>query len=80
MKTAAILSMLLVLMSSVGKAQNNNSFPVQVTVENGLIEGNYDTHTGIQKYFGVPFAKPPVGHLRWRAPQPVDNWEGVKET
>ncbi|WP_019670332.1 carboxylesterase/lipase family protein [Eudoraea adriatica] len=80
MKTAAILSMLLVLMSSVGKAQNNNSFPVQVTVENGLIEGNYDTHTGIQKYFGVPFAKPPVGNLRWRAPQPVDNWEGVKET
>ena len=80
MKTAAILSMLLVLMSSVGKAQNNNSFPVQVTVENGLIEGNYDTHTGIQKYFGVPFAKPPVGNLRWRAPQPLDNWEGVKET
>jgi para-nitrobenzyl esterase len=80
MKTAAILSILFVLMSSVGKAQNNNSFPVQVTVENGLIEGNYDTHTGIQKYFGVPFAKPPVGNLRWRAPQPVDNWEGVKET
>lgn len=80
MKTAAILSMLLVLMSSVGKAQNNNSFPVQVTVENGLIEGNYDTHTGIQKFFGVPFAKPPVGNLRWRAPQPLDNWEGVKET
>ena len=61
-------------------AQNNNSFAVQTTVENGVIEGNYDTKTGIQKYLGVPFAKPPVGELRWKAPQPLSNWTGVKET
>ncbi|AYQ31934.1 carboxylesterase/lipase family protein [Runella sp. SP2] len=58
----------------------NNAFSVQTTVENGVIEGNYDTKTGIQTYFGVPFAKPPVGELRWRAPQPADNWKGVKQT
>ncbi len=80
MKTAAIFSMFLMLLCSFGKAQNNNAFPVQVMIENGIIEGNYDTHTGIQTYFGVPFAKPPIGDLRWRAPQPLDNWEGVKET
>ncbi len=61
-------------------SQDNNSFPVQVRVENGLIEGNYNTHDGIQTYFGVPFAKPPVGELRWKAPQPLANWEGVKQT
>ncbi len=61
-------------------AQNNNAFPVQAKVKNGIIEGNYDTHTGIQTYFGVPFAKPPLGDLRWKAPQPLDNWKGVKET
>jgi len=61
-------------------AQNNNAFAVQTTVENGIIEGNYDTKTGIQTYFGVPFAKPPVGELRWKAPQPAENWKGVKQT
>lgn len=61
-------------------SQDINSFPVQVKVENGLIEGNYNTQDGIQTYFSVPFAKPPVGELRWKAPQPLDNWEGVKQT
>ena len=61
-------------------AQSINLFPVQTTIENGTIEGNYDTKTDVQKYFGIPFAKPPVGELRWKAPQAVDNWNYVKET
>ncbi len=58
-------------------AQNNRSFPVQATLENGIIEGLYDVRTGLQMYFGVPFAKPPVGDLRWKAPQPLSMWQGV---
>jgi para-nitrobenzyl esterase len=61
-------------------AQNNNAFAVRAKIEHGIIEGNYDTKSGIQTYFGVPFAKPPVGNLRWKAPQPLENWVGVKET
>ena len=61
-------------------AQEDNAFPVQVDLKNGTIEGLYDTHTGIQKYFGIPFAKPPVGELRWKAPRPLDDWKGIKET
>lgn len=61
-------------------AQNNNAFAVQTTIENGIIEGNYDTKTGIQTYFGIPFALPPVGELRWKAPQPMMNWSDIKET
>jgi para-nitrobenzyl esterase len=61
-------------------AQTNNYFPVQAKVENGVIEGLYDTNSSLQLYLGVPFAKPPVGNLRWKAPQPLDNWTGVKET
>ena len=71
---------LLLLANVVAYAQGNNAFAVQTTIANGIIEGNYDTKSGIQTYFGVPFAKPPVGNLRWKAPQPVDNWKGVKET
>ncbi|CAN5690144.1 carboxylesterase family protein [soil metagenome] len=58
-------------------AQNNYGFPVQAKIENGIIEGNYDTKQGLQLFLGVPFAKPPVGQLRWKAPQSLDNWKGV---
>ncbi|MGQ8336236.1 carboxylesterase/lipase family protein [Sunxiuqinia sp. A32] len=61
-------------------AQDYNSLPVQREIENGVIEGFYDVKTGIQHYLGIPFAQPPVGELRWKAPQPVKNWKGVKET
>ncbi len=61
-------------------AQDKNAFSIQTKTEQGIIEGSYDTHTNIQTYFGVPFAKPPVGELRWKAPQPLDDWEGVKQT
>lgn len=67
-------------LSSVAQENNNNYFAVQTKINNGIIEGNYDTKTGLQLYFGIPFAKPPIGPLRWKAPQPLDNWNGVKQT
>jgi para-nitrobenzyl esterase len=78
-KIVAFLS-LVVFQVPVIQAQTNNHFAVQTILENGKIEGNYDTKSGIQTYFGIPFAKPPVGDLRWKAPQPLENWIGVKET
>jgi para-nitrobenzyl esterase len=39
----------------------------------GSVEGNVAT------FRGIPFAAPPVGALRWRAPQPVIPWEGVRD-
>jgi para-nitrobenzyl esterase len=50
--------------------------PVKVT--GGEIVG---LHTDtLNTWFGIPFAAPPVGSLRWREPQPVVPWKGVKET
>lgn len=76
-----MLAGFIIYFSAAAKAQQtDNYFPVQTKIDNGVIEGNYDTKTGMQLYFGVPFAKPPVGDLRWKAPQPLDNWKGVKQT
>lgn len=80
MKKTLYLLALTLLMNVESFSQSNNLFAVQTSITNGMIEGNYDTKTGIQTYFGIPFAKPPVGELRWKAPHPVENWKGVKET
>ncbi len=53
---------------------------VQKTLQNGIIEGFSNSETGLNYFFGIPFAQPPVDDLRWKAPQPVKNWSGVKET
>ena len=49
----------------------------QATTVNGVLEGVNES--GVAVFKGVPFAAPPVGELRWKAPQPVENWTGVKD-
>jgi para-nitrobenzyl esterase len=51
------------------------SYTQTVKVEGGLVEGTVEN--GITVFKGIPFASPPVGGLRWRPPQPVNNWDGV---
>lgn len=62
------------------KGQTANCVPVETKIENGTIEGLKNAKKGLQMYLGIPFAKPPVGELRWKAPQPLDNWIGVLKT
>ncbi|MGI6040546.1 MAG: carboxylesterase family protein, partial [Eubacteriales bacterium] len=47
--------------------------------ENGLVRGIPAADPRIIAYKGVPFAAPPVGNLRWKAPQPATNWAGVRD-
>ena len=57
-------------------AQLNNDAP-RVKTANGVLEGVDES--GIKTFKGVPFAAPPVGNLRWREPQRVQNWSGVRK-
>ncbi len=49
-----------------------------LTVSGGLIRGIASEVPGVIVYKGIPYAAPPVGELRWQAPQAVKPWEGVR--
>ena len=50
-----------------------------VKTDAGLISGTTGTTPDVRVFKGIPFAAPPVGPLRWRAPQPVAHWDGVRK-
>ena len=47
------------------------------TIKNGRVCGHPGNDPRITVYKGIPFAAPPVGENRWRAPQPVSDWDGI---
>ncbi len=51
----------------------------EVHVKNGVLKGLVGKDPRIGVFRGVPYAQPPVGELRWRPPQPLNDWEGVRE-
>jgi para-nitrobenzyl esterase len=53
------------------------SAQTRVRTTAGTIEGG--TESGVVSFKGIPFAAPPVGDLRWRAPEPHASWEGVRK-
>lgn len=48
-------------------------------IESGRIEGVNSNVPGITIYKGIPYAAPPVGDLRWKKPQLVEPWQGVRK-
>jgi carboxylesterase type B len=54
------------------------AFPGPVHVTGGLVSGTAGRHASLTVFKGIPFAAPPVGDLRWRAPAPVVPWTGVR--
>ena len=50
-----------------------------VRVEQGMLAGASGVHPDVRVYRGIPYAAPPVGELRWKAPQPAAAWQGVRQ-
>src|SRR4249920_3573389 len=76
MKRNLFFLLLLTFSASVAIAQLNGEVP-QVKIANGVLEGVNES--GIKTFKCVPFAAPPVDKFRWREPQPVQNWSGIRK-
>lgn len=61
-------------------AQSKNLYQGQTIqgTKYGYLEGMEDKEKGVFAWLGVPYAKAPVGSLRWRAPQELEKWEGTR--
>ncbi|WP_237774510.1 carboxylesterase/lipase family protein [Actinosynnema sp. ALI-1.44] len=75
--SALVITMGLVVPAQAGQAGDTSSGGAVVRTDTGLVRGEVtDTH---RRFQGIPYAAPPVGKLRWRSPQPVTPWTGVKD-
>src|SRR5215470_3230005 len=51
----------------------------RVKIATGILEGVSDKSSGVRSFKGIPFGEPPLGDYRWKPPQPVKNWQGVRK-
>src|SRR4051812_47346807 len=71
----ALLSAVLVI-----AARPSAMIPDQVRIETGALSGVVGaTQPAVRVFKGIPYAAPPLGENRWRAPQPVAKWDGVRK-
>ena len=75
MKKILTLAFLALLLASCKTAEKPS--PI-LTIEGGQVQGVATDIAGVTAYKGIPYAAPPLGDLRWKAPQPVVPWDGVK--
>lgn len=72
----AVAGLILLAGALFTKAAGN---PDDVTIESGKIQGTTNHDHSVRMFKGIPFAAPPVGDLRWKAPQPAPSWSGVRQ-
>jgi para-nitrobenzyl esterase len=78
MKNSTLSLFAILIISFVACKKEQEPIPGQVKIADGIVQGIVEDSLTIFK--GIPFAAPPVDDLRWKAPQPVKPWEGVKQT
>ena len=76
MKAFHILAATAALASALACSQSDS---YTVKVDGGSIKGVPSQAEGVAVFKGIPYAAPPVGELRWKKPQPVVAWKGVRD-
>ena len=82
MKNSLLLILIpaLIACSSANRSKTGKKIDIaSVPTEAGLVSGKTGTDGTVNIFMGVPFAAPPVGDLRWKAPQPPLKWEGIRK-
>ena len=77
MKIAKTIAFATALAAGFVVAASADALLPPVRIDSGQIVGT--TRAGVNRFFGIPYAAPPVGDNRWRAPQPVKPWDHVKD-
>ena len=73
------LALVFVVSALAAVASLTASISEPVKIDSGSIAGTTGSKPGVRVFKGIPFAAPPVGDRRWKAPQPVPRWDGVKK-
>lgn len=68
-----------ILSALLAAATLSAALPEPVSIDAGQISGTATTSDDVRVFKGIPFAAPPTGDLRWKAPQPPAKWEGVRK-
>src|SRR5215471_16357197 len=71
-------SLILLLASCIPAAVALAAISDPVKIDTGSISGVSGKDPSVRVFKGIPYAAPPVGDLRWRAPQPPAKWDGVR--
>jgi para-nitrobenzyl esterase len=62
-----------------GLSMSANADPLTIKTEQGKVHGKTINDGRVRAWLGLPYAAPPVGDLRWKAPQPAAKWKGERD-
>ncbi len=77
--TAVLFAMLIGIHATATRPAHAQVTPSRITTADGVLEGVVSADGKVRTYKGIPYAAPPVGQLRWKAPQPAPAWTGMRK-
>ncbi len=74
-----VLCVVSIIFYSFSISKNTGKYSEPILTDAGLVSGLQNESGNVTAYKGIPYAAPPLGDLRWKAPQPAIPWQGIKK-